>query len=420
MHAVSNLKEMALVVTAALGGGLLLERFRQPAILGYILAGILLGPSGLELLTDTSTIHYFADLGVLMVLFLVGMNLNLREFKKSIVISISAALLQILIGLLIAFAMAVAFSWPAPLAILLGFLLSLSSTAVVVKILENGDSLNTEGGRLTIGILIAQDLAIVPMILVLKGADNSINWVMLLAKIVFTLSLLSLLVWFLSRKRKVQLLFPFPSDHPELPSLVGIAFCFGFAALSGFLGLSVAYGAFIAGLILGNSREHTIMLQVMTPIYSILVMAFFLSIGLLMDIPFIVRHLWSVLTLVAALILGKTLINVGILRLLRQSWPATILSAVILSQIGEFSFLLLSLGAELKILNRYQQQLLMTLTALSLAITPLWLAISRRLHRYHLACHADLETTLAVYKELLRSLVKSTFFWKRKKIRTPK
>jgi CPA2 family monovalent cation:H+ antiporter-2 len=416
MNAVSNLKEMALVVTAALGGGLLLERFRQPAILGYILAGILLGPSGLELLTDTSTIHYFADLGVLMVLFLVGMNLNLREFKKSIIVSISTALLQILMGLLIAFTMAVFFDWPAPLAILLGFLLALSSTAVVVKILENGDSLNTEGGRLTIGILIAQDLAIVPMILVLKGAGTSINWVMLLAKIIFTLSLLSLLVWFLSRKRKVQLLLPFPADHPELPSLVGIAFCFGFAALSGFLGLSVAYGAFIAGLILGNSREHTIMLQVMTPIYSILVMAFFLSIGLLMDVPFIIRHFWSVLTLLTALILGKTLINVGILRLLRQSWPATILSAVILSQIGEFSFLLLSLGAELKILSRYQQQLLMTLTALSLAITPLWLAISRRLHRYHLERHADFATTLSVYKALLKSLFKAPFFSRRKKM----
>jgi len=211
-------------------------------------------------------------------------------------------------------------------------------------------------------------------------------------------------------------LLPFPADHPELPSLVGIAFCFGFAALSGFLGLSVAYGAFIAGLILGNSREHTIMLQVMTPIYSILVMAFFLSIGLLMDVPFIIRHFWSVLTLLTALILGKTLINVGILRLLRQSWPATILSAVILSQIGEFSFLLLSLGAELKILSRYQQQLLMTLTALSLAITPLWLAISRRLHRYHLERHADFATTLSVYKALLKSLFKAPFFSRRKKM----
>jgi CPA2 family monovalent cation:H+ antiporter-2 len=171
----------------------------------------------------------------------------------------------------------------------------------------------------------------------------------------------------------VHLFFPFSSDQPELPSLVGLAFCFGFATLSGFLGLSVAYGAFLAGLILGNSRERTIMLQVMAPIYSILVMSFFLSIGLLMDLPFIWSHLWTVIGLTLALVAGKTILNVGILKILRQSWKAAFLSGAILSQLGEFSFLLITLGDEMSILNRGQQQLLITLTTLSLALTPLWL-----------------------------------------------
>lgn len=373
MHTIPGLKEVALVVTAALGGGLLFERFKQPAILGYILAGILLGPSCLAFLTDTSTIRFFAELGVLMVLFLVGMNLNLRGFKQSILISISTALLQIFCGLLISFIMAVILGWPAPLAILMGFLIALSSTAVVVKILENKNEISSEAGRLTVGILIAQDLAIVPMILILKEIDYGINWIMLSIKLCFTLGLLSLLVWFLSRRQKVHLFFPFSSERPELPSLVGLAFCFGFAALSGFLGLSVAYGAFLAGLILGNSRERTVMLQVMTPIYSILVMSFFLSIGLMMDLTFIWEHLGTVIALTLALVVGKTILNVGILRFLRQSWSAAFLSGAVLSQIGEFSFLLISLGEELTILSRPQQQLLMTLTAISLALTPLWL-----------------------------------------------
>jgi len=373
MHAVSGLKDIALVVTAALGGGLLFERFKQPAVLGYILAGVLLGPSGLGFLTDTSTIRSCADLGILMVLFLVGMELNLRGFKQSLFLSVATASFQIVAGLGIALLIGLFAGWPLHLTILVGFLVSLSSTAVVVKILESRKELSTESGRLTVAILIAQDLAIVPMILILKDMDESINWIGLGLKLFFTLGLLSWLVWFLSRRQRVNLFFPFSSDKPELPSLVGLAFCFGFATLSGFLGLSVAYGAFLAGLVLGNSRERNTMLQVMAPIYSILVMTFFLSIGLLFDLPFIWHNLWKVLGLTAALLLGKTILNVGILKLLRQSWRSALLCGGILSQIGEFSFLLLSLGDEMGIVTREQQQLLVTFTTLSLALSPLWI-----------------------------------------------
>lgn len=377
MHAVSNLREMALVVTAALGGGLLLERIKQPAILGYILAGIVLGPSGLGFLTDFTAIHFFADAGVLMVLFLVGINLNLRAFKRSILVSISTALLQIFFGLLVAFALAAVFGWSASLSILVGFLVSLSSTAVVVKILENNNEINSHMGRLTLGVLIAQDLAIVPMILIVKELDGGIHWFSLGFKLFFTLGLLSFLVWFLSRRQKVKVLFSFSAGHPEFPALAGLAFCFGFAALSGFLELSVAYGAFLAGLVLGNSRERTVMLQMMTPIYSVLIMSFFLCIGLLMDLPFIWKNLGYLSAMLVAVVFGKTFVNVVIFRFLRQAWSSAFLSGVILAQMGEFSFLLISLGDELSLLDRSQQQLLMTLTTLSLAVTPLWVALAQ-------------------------------------------
>jgi CPA2 family monovalent cation:H+ antiporter-2 len=379
MHTVSGLKDIALVVTAALGGGLLFERrFKQPAVLGYILAGILLGPSGLGFLTDTSTIRSCADLGILMVLFLVGMDLNLRGFKESLSLSVATASLQIVAGLAVAFVIGSLSGWPVDLSILVGFLVSLSSTAVVVKILEGRKGMSTEAGRLTVAILIAQDLAIVPMILVLKEMDDSINWVGLGFKLFFTLGLLSWLVWFLSRRQRVHLFFTFSFDKPELPSLVGLAFCFGFATISGFLDLSVAYGAFLAGLILGNSRERNTMLQVMAPIYSILVMTFFLSIGLLFDLPFIWKNLWTVVGLASALLLGKTLLNIAILKILRQSWRTALVCGGILAQIGEFSFLLISLGDEMRIVSREHQQLLVTLTTLSLAFSPLWISLLDR------------------------------------------
>lgn len=393
-----GLQSIALIITVALCFGLLFERMKQPAILGYIIAGIALGPSGFGYIDDPTIIELFGDFGVLMVLFVVGMSLNIQSFRKAMGISIAVFTGQLFLSLGLAFAISFFMGWGIGLSLLVAFVLCLSSTAVAVKMLEASKEVETNAGRLSLGVLIAQDLAIVPMILILRDLNQGIDWMRLGLKLLGAFAILTAFVWFLARPRRVPLFVHFSPTRPELPSLVSLSFCFGFATITGLLGLSVAYGAFLAGLVLGNLRERPLMQQVIMPIYSVLVMTFFLSVGLFINVSFIWQNIYLVAGLSAAILLFKTFMNVGTLCLLKQPWPTTFLAGVVLSQLGEFAFLLTSVAYDTQLINEHGRQMLVTLTAISLGISPLWLSLSSRLGGTRLRTHATFAQTAAVYK----------------------
>jgi CPA2 family monovalent cation:H+ antiporter-2 len=378
-----DLTEITLVIVAALAGGLGLARLKQPPILGYILAGIILGPSGLGLIQSRDKVDLLAELGVLLLLFVVGMDLNLRTFKKVWVVSTLCTILQVSASIIITLFLSKILGWSFGHALLLGFVLSLSSTAVVVKMLESIGEMKTETGQMAIGVLIAQDLAIAPMILILRNLDTPWYDPSLIAKILLSIGLIVGLILYLSRKQRVRLpLTQIIAGDKDLTPLASLTFCFAAAAISGLIGLSAAYGAFLAGLVLGNTHERLIMLETTKPIQSILMMAFFLSIGLLLDTSFIVENIGTVLLLLLVLTIGKTAINISILHLLRLPWSQSFLIGVVLAQLGEFAFLLSTVGYETKIIDDYGENLIIALTVLSLTLSPLWLTIARRLHNF--------------------------------------
>lgn len=378
-----QLTEITLVIVAALAGGLGFARLKQPPILGYILAGILLGPSGMGLIQSREQVGLLAELGVLLLLFVVGMDLSLRTFKKVWVISTLCTVSQIAFSILITALLAKFFGWSFGLSLLLGFVLSLSSTAVVVKMLESIGEMRTESGQVAIGVLIAQDLAIVPMILILRNLEKPWYDPALIFKIILSIGLIAGLIIYLSRKQRVRLpLTQIIAGEKDLTPLASLTFCFAAAAISGLIGLSAAYGAFLAGLVLGNTHERLIMLETTKPIQSILMMAFFLSIGLLLDTSFIWEHLGTVIFVLFILTVGKTAVNIGILRLLRLPWSQAFLIGVVLAQLGEFAFLLSTVGHETQIINDFGEKLVIALTVLSLALSPLWLTVARRLHTF--------------------------------------
>lgn len=382
MHGHSELTGIALVVLAALGCGLLFERLRQPAVLGYILAGIILGHPSFELIQNTGLVNALANLGVLMLLFLIGMELSVRDFKSVWHISLVCTLLQIFGSLGVMWGVGAFFNWPMEFTILLAFAVALSSTAVAVKMLESIDELKTTKGRLTLAILIGQDLAIVPMILVIRHMHDGIGYEIFL-KIALSIAILATLIWYLGRKTTMRIPFSkLVSGHNDLLPLAGLVFCFGMATFSGLIGLSAAYGAFLGGLILGNTAERKDMLHSMRPIQSVLLMIFFLSVGLMMDLNFIWENLGTVMILLFILTIGKTFLNISILRFMGKPWPEAFLVSLILSQIGEFAFMLANMGVEENILNTYGFKMILVLTALSLAISPLWLEAARRLHAH--------------------------------------
>lgn len=379
----TTLTEIAIVVTAALACGIILEKFKQPAIVGYILAGVILGPSLFGFIENRETVQMLAELGVLMLLFVVGMELSVRPFVKIWHISVACIVMQVIGGLAIAFPLAYLFHWPLNLTLLLAFVFAISSTAVAVKMLDTINELNTGTGRLTIGVLVAQDLAIVPMILLIRGLHptESVSFMLMFAKIIIAVGLLVLLVWYLSRKERIRLPFlRMVVGHTDLTPLMGLTFCFGAAAVAGLVGLSAAYGAFLAGLVMGNSHERQVIIDRMTPIYSVLLMVFFLSIGLLLDLHFVWENLSKILMILLFITLGKTALNISILHFLRQPWTMSFLSGVVLAQLGEFSFLLATVGKDVGIVTEYGTNLIVSLTVLSLTLSPLWLTTAKRLH----------------------------------------
>jgi CPA2 family monovalent cation:H+ antiporter-2 len=382
MSGLDDLTHLALVALVAVTCGAVMTRLRQPAVVGYILAGILLGPSGVGLVTDRAEITSFAHLGVLLLLFMIGMELSLRGFRGVWRTAVVATLLQIAGSVGITLALAQLFDWSLGLAVLLGFIVAISSTAVVIKMLEGMNILRSPVAQVTVGVLIAQDLAIVPMMLTAGAIQGRAPDPFLVLKIVFSVAFLALLIPYLSRRKKIRL--PFPSTiegYSDLAALRGLALCFGAAAITGLAGLSPAYGAFLAGLIIGNSTERPVMLRSVRPIQSVLLMMFFLSVGLLIDLQFIAANAALVLLILGVIVIAKTVLNVGVLRLAGEPWTHAAITGILLAQIGEFSFVLGEFGIDRGIIAPGEGNLIVAVTALSLVISPLWLLTARRLLR---------------------------------------
>ena len=377
-----DLTGIAVVALVALVCGLGLERLRQPAIVGYIVAGVMLGPDGFALVENRGQIDVLAELGVLMLLFVVGMELSLRIFRRLWRLAVLATLFQIGASTAVMLLLSTVLGWPFGLALVLGFVVALSSTAVAIKILENTGELRTRTGRLTVGVLIAQDLAVVPMLLAIGAlAEAALEW-LTVVKIVGSIGFLAWLIWFLSRGPRIRLPFArVVAGNAALTPLAILAFCFGAAALSGLIGMTAAYGAFLAGLVIGNSHERHAMAANARPIESILMMVFFLSIGLLIDLAYIWDNLGTVVLLFFLAAVFKTVLNIGVLRALGQTWLHAFLAGVMLAQIGEFSFLLALTGVQSGLIAPEAGRLVVAVTVLSLALSPLWVVTARRLRQ---------------------------------------
>ena len=380
MEHATDLTGLAFVVITALACGMLMARFRQPPLVGYLVAGVLLGPTGFKVVQSEGLIAGFAELGVLLLLFVVGMELSVRTLRYTWRIALPAVILQTSGSLLAIFAVAWLLDISYSTAILLGFVIALSSTAVAIKMLEDIGALRTRVGRITVAVLIAQDLAFLPMLLIVENLDIARFDITSVLQIVGSVALLFVLVRILLIGGRRHLPFyRLIVGHTDLSPLAGLVYCFGAGALVGAMGLSPAYGAFLAGLAIGNSAERRPMLEVVRPIQSIMMMVFFLSIGLLIDLTYMWNNISTVLVLFLIVTLFKSALNVAILRFLRESWTRAFLSGVMMSQVGEFSFLLAASGLAVAAISPEESKLIISVTVMSLALSPFWLATARRL-----------------------------------------
>ena len=366
------LANLLVIFTVSIAVVFVFHQFRLPSIAGFLVAGALIGPHGLNLISDIGTVQVLAEIGVVLLLFTIGIEFSLVQLASLRRLMFLAAPIQVGGVLLISWlgAMLVGLSWRQGL--FWGFLFSLSSTAIVLKTLaERGDS-DSIHGRATIGILVFQDLAVVPMmlltpILASQSDGGGLAILLTLGKSVLVVVLVIAAAWFLVPKLLEHIV---RSRSRELFLLTVIVLCLGIAWLTSLGGLSLALGAFIAGLVISESEySHQAMAEVL-PFRDSFNSLFFVSIGILMDWRVLFSHPLPVAGLLVTILLVKFIAGAGAVLLADVPPRSAIMVGIALAQVGEFSFLLAQQGQESGFLRGDPYQVFLAVSVLSMIVTP--------------------------------------------------
>jgi CPA2 family monovalent cation:H+ antiporter-2 len=383
MH-LESITAIALVLAAAVALGFGMSRVRMPAAAGFILVGVALGPSGLGLIQTSASIETLADLGVLMLLFIIGMEMRLQSFRKSLPLALGLTTLTIVIIVSSVTLFTLFVHGEVLGGAVIGAMLAISSTAVAMKMMEDAGEKDTPAGRLALAILVAQDLAVVPLLLITNGLGAApTRWG--IALIALTLALaLALLGGFIAILGRIKS-FRFPGSEYllsdfDVGTLGVLGICFAAAAASGILGLSPALGAFLGGLAVGHSTLRRGALTLAQPVQSILLFVFFLSVGLLIDLHYLMAQAWVILAALVVVTGGKTFLNWLLLMLAGESFGTALEASLFLSPVGEFSFVIASAGFTVGVLTEAGHKLAIAVIAMSLLVSPLWFLSARIVH----------------------------------------
>jgi CPA2 family monovalent cation:H+ antiporter-2 len=378
MHVDAALGLLVALVFAIVLVAIALRAIGQPQIVGYLLAGVAIGPSGFGLLTDAQTISRVGSFGLIILLFFVGMEVSPRKLIGRWHVAVAGVVLQVVASVAVAFVVGLVYSWDWPRIVLIGFVISLSSTAVVLKLLEDWRELGTQTGQNVLVILLAQDLALVPMLIVVTvmgGQGNDATT--LAAQLVGAVLLVGLTTWVIRRER-IHLPFAkyLRADH-ELQVFAALLLCFGLALASDVLRLSAMLGAFVAGIVVSSARETDWVHRSLEPFRVVFVAVFFVSVGMLIDVAFVAANLLEVAPLVAAIVGVNTAINAAILKILGSSMRRSLYGGALLSQIGEFSFVLVSIGVAAGVIAEPDYRFMISVIAISLLLSPPWITLWR-------------------------------------------
>lgn len=347
-------------------------RFDFPPVLGYLVIGMLLGPYGIGILSGGELVDLNSDLGVIFLLFTIGVDLSLGELwkmKKDVMVG---GTLHLLFTTAMVYVVCSSLGFSSATSAFLGLLISLSSTAIVIKVFQDRNEVNTPHGKTSLAILIFQDLAIVPLMLITPIlAGNSVSFDGALPSMLFK-GLLIILVFVLSDK----FLFPWIFYHVGktgskqlfLASVVFI--CLSAAVFTSSIGLSTALGALLAGIIMSGSEYSRQAMGNILPLKDTFMCFFFVSVGMLLDINYLLDNLPILALATIALIVLKSIAGVVVNFILGAPLRTTILTGLALSQVGEFSFVLSSLGMGYSLLTEEIYQAFLAVSILTMGATP--------------------------------------------------
>jgi len=356
------------------------NKVRIPGIVGFIFTGILIGPYGLGLISDTNIIDVLAEIGIIFLLFTIGMQFSFRTLYEMRKIVLIGGSLQVLLTIAVTLAISHLFSLPLTEGLFYGFLVCHSSTAITLKLYQERAEIESPQSRVTLGVSIFQDISTVPMLIalpILAGETTDIGGaivtlgitVAILFAAVFAISIF-VIPRFMNRITGIR--------SPELFLLAILLICFVITYITASIGLSLAIGAFLAGLTLSESDYFHQAFASIIPFRDIFTSFFFISIGMLLNVGFLVQSPVLIIGLVIGVILMKSIVAGGSILAIGQSLRTSVLSGLALSNIGEFAFVLSIPGRELGLISETGEQIFLAVTVLTMSLTPLAIGMGPR------------------------------------------
>lgn len=355
---------------------LLLKRVKQPYFVAYIIAGVFLGPEVFGVISKSSTIVELGELGVILLMFFIGAEISLPDLSKSFKKLLLGTLSQLLLSFLFMLVVGHFLNWSWQVIILISFVISFSSSAIIFQYLSNAGQIHSKLGMLTSGVLIMQDILLVPTMIALnfmaKGKPESVE----LIKTALGGLLILAFIYAAIGKKLIRIPFKHDLKHDhDLQVFIGFLLCFGLARITHWFGLSAALGAFLAGILVGQDKSTQWLDHALVPFRVFFLAFFFLAVGLQLNIDFLFKNLGTTAIITLSVLIINSLINALIFKVLGNTWRDSIYAGALLSQIGEFSFVLINVAASLGFIGDYSYQMTLAVITASMMLTSIWISI---------------------------------------------
>ena len=363
------------------------NKIKLPSIIGFLITGIIIGPFGLKLIDDLAGIQLLADIGVAFLLFTIGIEIRLSRFLKHLSEILLTGGLQILCTFIVGMAIGLSMQLSISQSVFIGFILAHSSSALILKILKDRDDEASPQGRISIGVIIFQDMMVVPMMLLIPflAGSSGPDALMIIWKLVKSILII---VCILAAARYV---IPFILERlvsmnmRDVLVIASVVITMGIAWITESLGLSLAIGAFLAGLALSDTDFTHQIISDISPFRDVFLSVFFVAFGMILNLDFLKANTGYILLTSLLIIMIKAAVVFGLVMLMRYSFRAALLSGVMLSQIGEFSFVLASQGYKNQIISDYLYQTFIGASVLTFIVTPLLVSLV-----YHLLARRNI------------------------------
>jgi CPA2 family monovalent cation:H+ antiporter-2 len=372
------LKDLIILMVAAVPITFFFHKLGLPTIVGFLITGVVIGPFGFGIITDHHSIEVLAEIGVVLLLFTIGLEFSISKLLKIRREALIGGGLQVGLTTFLVLVIERLLGQPLPVALLFGFIISLSSSAIVLKLLVDKGEVNSSYGNLSVGLLLFQDICIVLMVLIIQGfgGEGGASFFTIAKSLLMAITAIVVIIVAASYIVPKFLYQIVRLESRELFILTILLLCMGTAWLTSLFGLSLALGAFIAGIVISESEySHQIVAEIL-PFRDTFQSLFFVSIGMLLEFFYFMHHLPLLIGMALAILVVKALIITGVGKVVRYPLRLSIMVGISLAQIGEFSFVLIKMGNDYGMLTSAAYQTLLASSILTMAMTPFLFAKS--------------------------------------------